>query len=184
MRYLTAAVFAVISAGAAQAVTLDLTYTIQTEVTDVDYFDHFAGTEIATPYPGPKIGEIVEIVWSHVVDTDLLGQYVPNDRGGYDQVDFFGVESGAISYEGMPNGDETLRLWLSPHRPGWMRELVLTDGPASGLNWVEISYDIASWEVEGLPEIAPVPLPASLPLLAVGVGAFAAIRRKQRRVRA
>ena len=182
MRYiLAAALWAGLTAGAAQAAMLDLTYTVEAEVTDYFYNDAYAGTPYSNPYPGPEIGESVFFDFHIAVDTEVERYSKPlGSQYSYVSYSDFDIDTGSISYTIMPNDEEVSEFVLSADGRGTVFEsLLYHDG---GQTFANIDYDVLSWSVEGLPEIAPVPLPASLPLLGVGIAAIGfAKRRKAKR---
>ena len=178
MRYITAAVVgAVMSAGAAQAAVVDLTYTIEAEVASYRFTNDYY-PEIL--YPGPEIGDTETFALSLVLDTEKSSSSLNNGTLLYDDFD---PATGAISYYDLTSADTFEAFNLLPDGTGTGQEYrAFEEADFSPLVWADIRYDVTSWSVEGLPEIAPVPLPASLPLLAVGfsVMGLAARRRSKR----
>ena len=90
----------------------------------------------------------------------------------------FDPNTGAINYSTMPNDDELTEISLTADGTGSIFDVRHFNN--SALVFAQISFDVLSWEVDGLPEIAPVPLPASLPLLGVGMAAMGFVTRRRK----
>lgn len=178
MRNVTAAaVAAIFSASAAQAVVLDLSYTVEAElasyrfVVEHEYYRYF-GAEPPV-YAGPEVGDVA--VWDFFVSVDTED----GDPGGYYHE--FDPASGVIHLGYFGGHDNQDHLHLFADGTGERTTTLAIPPDYYHSNFAHHEWKVISWSVVGLPKIAPVPLPASLPLLMAGFGAFAAIRRKQRR---
>lgn len=178
MRYLTAAaVGAVMSAGVAHAAVVDLTYTVQAEVTAFFHQNAYEGMTSDPGYTGPIVGDIETQTFLVTVDTDFPSTFEAGFEVQKDTYSNFDAATGAISLDRFV-GDEMWLLDLAADGTGSLQEFRLFNGDA--LNWVDLRFDVLAWDVAGLPEIAPVPLPASLPLLGVGLAAVGLVARRRR----
>ena len=159
--FTAAAVGAVFFASAGQAAVLDLTYNFEAELTDYVFYD-YGNPET---YAGPPVGTVDQQVFSFTVDTERfyndIGavRFDPSTGAGFFVLDY--TPDTIDFYEFRPDGTG--------------RSGKATEYPLGSVD--QRYYDILSWSVD----IAPIPLPASLPLLALGLGGFAALGRKQRR---
>lgn len=191
MRYIIAAAAVAMSAGAAQAATvdlgyddvtlIDLTYTMTLQATDV-YFknplaDYDSSEFYKFEYPGTKVGETETRSHTITVAEDVEGASdCPRwwDCRGYSRFD---TKTGAISYSSY-YGDSALQFLLSNDGTGTLKDTLDYDG--GGVVFSVVEFDVLDWSVEGLPEVAPIPLPASLPLLGVGLAAVGFVGRRRK----
>lgn len=185
MLYIVAAAAAAIfSAIPAQAAVVDLTYELTLQVTDTYFQNHYyddANNDEwgGVDYPGPEVGHVFYEEHHLTVYTDV--PQIPGCWYTWACSSYYGFdpETGAVGYTSF-DGDNSLYFELFADGTGtWTK---MDDYYTAGLVYSVIEADVLDWSVDGLPEVAPVPLPASLPLLAVGVGAFAAIKRKRRQL--
>ena len=164
-------------AGAAQAALVDLTYTIEAEVTGYEEFDSYCVWFGACGIShAPEIGDLRTLVLELTVDTGL-------ERFQYWEGTFyddFSAGTGAIYYWA-EDGDSFSQFDLLADGTGDARVYY-----GNGMDYEDTFYDVLLWSVDGLPaaeplpDLAPVPLPASLPLLAVGLGGIGVVSRRRR----